>query len=115
MGALLEKYHRIMQNKAYDEVSEKIHLKKAYPLNKKIVKSLIQLVILNMGGFYLAYVTIFFILSLIQREFFFSNTPINWPLLWVISFVGGILALRIKKSYFVLAGTFVIFGIILLW
>jgi len=115
IGAFIERIHRILQNKNYDNIITSIGSNKECSLNLKIYKSIFQLMFMNTITFLIGYLSLFYLLSYIDNTLHTIkyNIKINWPLIWSFSFIGGILSLRIKKSYLVFLVVFVLTGFFL--
>ncbi len=99
-GKLLERFHRIIQNKDYDKITKMISTSPSYNLKGRVVKSFAQLFMINTIGFYLSYLVVIRVGSSLYNYIPITGREINWPLVWAISFVGGVLSLRIKKKLY---------------
>jgi len=116
IGKWLERLHRMAQNKDYDKITKKIITLPSYHLGHRLINSLTQLLLINTSVFFISCIIIMKALSIIHTYIPLSKgAEINWPALWALSFIGGILSLRIKKSYLTFLVSYVALAIILLF
>ena len=116
IGKWLERFHRVTQNKGYDKITEKITTLPSYHLGPRLIKSLMQLLLINITVFFISCIIVMKALTIIYRYIpLSSGTEVNWPAIWAISFIGGILSLRIKMSYLTFIVSYVALAIILVF
>lgn len=115
LGSFIERYHRTLQNRAYDYVVELITNNQTVPFKKIKIISTVQYFFINAFTFFISCITIYYIIHFMDS---LSQNPdpnqINWPILWAISMIGGILSIRIKEAYIALISGFIVMGMIIL-
>lgn len=116
IGKWLERFHRIAQNKDYDKITKKITTLPSYHLGPRLIKSLMQLMLINITVFFISCHVVTKAITILHNYIPLStSTKINWPLIWTVSFIGGILSLRIKKSYLTFIVSYVAAAIMLVF
>lgn len=104
-GAYLEKKQREWQVAGYERVLRRFRTggDVERPAGVSIAISLSQMFLLNFLTFFCVtfalYLAMHGILSFQEHFLVFRNA--SWPLLWAFGAVGGVLALRIKRSYII--------------
>lgn len=116
LGAWLEARQRTWQNASYDRLYHRISEGQGeLPLGRIVLGSMAQATALSAFLFGLVAV----VSSLLHEAHFFRafsfSSGIEWPHLWTLGLVGGLLALRIRKAYEMFIVGILICSILLFW
>ena len=116
VGAWLESRQRSWQNASYDCLHQRISEDCfELPLGRIVLGSMVQMTAINTALFSLVIIAG---TALLQAQFF-TDFPISrgieWPHLWAMALVGGLLALRIRRAYEMFIAGMLICFLILLW
>ena len=116
VGAWLESRQRSWQNASYDCLHQRISEGCfELPLGRIVLGSMVQMTAMNAALFSLVIIAG---TALLQAQFF-TDFPISrgieWPHLWAMALVGGVLALRIRRAYEMFIAGMLICFLILLW
>lgn len=119
LGAYLEKRHREWQVAGYNRLLRAFRSGRDLegPAGHAVAVSLLQLFTLNFVAF-LCTATVLTAASdrfIAWRGLPLTFTHATWPLLWVIGCVGGVMALRIRRSYVIFVAGSVCVGFMALW
>lgn len=115
LGRLIERHHRWQQNRRFDQVMELATNNKFVPLRKIKYIATLEYLFIHILAFFISYVAIYYLIHLIRFLSLDKDiNQINWPLLWAISLIGGILSIRIKEAYLVLVSGFIVIGMVIL-
>jgi len=103
LGTRMENWQRKLQNLNYNKLyywADQEH--SSFKPEALVVRSLIQLVILNIILYLVCFTIIFVIIEYTYPFWSDIFEGFKWPYLWLVALVGGILSLRIPRAYEVL-------------
>lgn len=117
-GARLEKHHREWQVAGYIRTIRRFRTgRDLEPVTRfSVWTALLQLFTLNFTAFFCVTSLVLLAVGLFENK---MGTPLtfqhaSWPLLWVFAAIGGVTALRIRRSYIVFVAGSAILGLLAL-
>lgn len=118
LGAKLEYQQRRWQDGGYNSLLHWSrmpgHRRHPHKPERLVLFSLVQLVALNLALFTLGLLAILGILLLLglDDKAAMLDLPLGWAHLWFLAAIGGLLALRVKRSYIIVACGVVLLALI---